>query len=299
MHDRDHRRDEREHDGLEHERAEQRRVRGSRCLQHREVADAFERGEVHDQRDDPRGDDPQQRLDEVDRLLAARRRPLQVGLDLGVRQDVEPVQTVARDSLRDHRAGERLSGEREVLGVVERHEDRVDAEVVPEVGRLAHDARRLAADDHDVADVLVEAAVDEDLTLLASAPVLPDLRCAHAAGHVAEQVHIGQRASFRSWRDAVIIGDAARTPGALLTASMSSSTTNLVAVNGPDAPRATTQRSPSNESTIWSTSWSRPLLMPAMIRVMAKTTDVASAAIMNRRRRNCRSRTPTSHTPGV
>ena len=39
--------------------------------------------------------------------------------------------------------------------------------------------------------------------------------------------------------------------------------------------------------------------MPAMIRVIAKTTEVASAAIKNRRRRNCRSRTPTSHTAGV
>ena len=85
----------------------------------------------------------------------------------------------------------------------ERHEDRVDAEVVPKVADLSDDTLGRAADHDDAADVLVELVVDEDLAAPLRRSTLRDLRCADAARHVAEQVHVGERGrpDRRSRRD--------------------------------------------------------------------------------------------------
>ena len=177
------------------ERAEQRPVRRSGGLQHREVADALQRGEVHDQGDDPRGDDPQQHLDEVDRLLAAARRPLQIGLDLVVRQDVQPAGRSRGDRFvitaleSGCPANERFWASSSVMKIV------WTPKLYREVAALAHDARGgplLTTTTSPMSSSRL--AVDDDLTVLRSAPVPRDLGCADAAGHVAEQVHVGQGA---------------------------------------------------------------------------------------------------------
>jgi hypothetical protein len=94
---------------------------------------------------------------------------------------------------------------------------------------------------------------------------------------------------------ATSIGAAARTPSASRTRATSSSDRNLLAVNGPDAPSATTHESAAYDATMRSVSSSRPLLSPDISTVIENTTDVAITAMRKRRRRYCRSRTPTSH----
>ena len=60
----------------------------SHRLQHRDVARAFERGEVHHRRDDARRHEPQQRVEDRDRLRPRLLRPVQVFAHLGVGQDL-------------------------------------------------------------------------------------------------------------------------------------------------------------------------------------------------------------------
>ena len=63
-------------------------------------------------------------------------------------------------------------------------------------------------------------------------------------------------------------------------------------LNGPAALVGTTQPPASNDSTLRLISEWKPPLTPERISAIANTRLVARMAMMNRRRRNCRSRHP-------
>lgn len=70
-------------------------------------------------------------------------------------------------------------------------------------------------------------------------------------------------------------------------------------VNGPDAPLATSHRSAWTLATVRRTSLWKLAFTPANNSVIANTGAVAATAIVNRRRRHCRSRRLSRHIAKV
>jgi hypothetical protein len=85
-------------------------------------------------------------------------------------------------------------------------------------------------------------------------------------------------------------GSARITPGTRATCSAAAAGITLAVVNGPDAPSATTHRSAWTLPTIRRVSLWKLAFTPANSSVIANTSPVAATAIVNRRRRHCRSR---------
>src|SRR3954467_13373084 len=79
-------------------------------------------------------------------------------------------------------------------------------------------------------------------------------------------------------------------PAVPATRASSPEVTGEAAVNGPDAPAATNQRSAWKVSTVLSTSLPKPATNPARMSVIEKTSDVAATPSAKRRARHCRSR---------
>src|SRR5437588_9067778 len=90
-------------------------------------------------------------------------------------------------------------------------------------------------------------------------------------------------------------GSARRTPGRIATCSAASAGMAVTVVNGPDVPRATSQRSAPMTSTMRLVSLVSPASAPAINSDIAKTNAVATTAMRKRRRRHWRSRRLTSH----
>ena len=91
-------------------------------------------------------------------------------------------------------------------------------------------------------------------------------------------------------------GSARATPGAAATSFARAAGITDAVVNGPELPAATTHASAPNARTMRWFSLVRLALAPESKSVIAKTSAVAATAIVNRRRRHCRSRTLTRHT---
>jgi hypothetical protein len=92
-------------------------------------------------------------------------------------------------------------------------------------------------------------------------------------------------------------GSALATPGMAATRPASAAGIGVEVVNGPGAPAATSHASAPRAATIRRPSPWRLAANPAMSRVMANTSEVASTAITKRRRRHWRSRSATRHIP--
>src|SRR5215204_5713591 len=99
----------------------------------------------------------------------------------------------------------------------------------------------------------------------------------------------------RSVECKITSGSARRTPGVATTRSVSAAGIGVEVVKGPDAPPATSQASAPSAATIRRPSLCRLASAPAISSVIPNTSEVASTAITNRRRRHCRSRSATRH----
>src|SRR5215207_518297 len=99
----------------------------------------------------------------------------------------------------------------------------------------------------------------------------------------------------RSVECRITSGSARTTPGVAATRSVSAAGIGVEVVKGPGAPSATSQASAPRVATIRRPSLWRLASAPVISSVIPNTSEVASTAMTNRRRRHCRSRNAIRH----
>ena len=266
------------------------RGRNANRLEHREVSQPFERGQIDHRSDDQRCDDPEQDRHDRDRTHRHLQRSEQIGDRPRSVDGPIAVGYLREGAANTDRRDKRLTAVHQLLCALRREKH------VRQVGQRrgvlhdANDAQSARSDFDIVADLTFECAGHCDLVRGRRRPAFRHGGHAWPALRRAEYVNISRRITQRGRAAGVRERDRRTTPGAVAIRRKSTGAKGVAPTNGPDAPALTRNTSTPSESTVFSASTRNPFASPVRASVIAKMMLVERIAMTKRRFRHCMSR---------